>query len=391
MPVQPAVRTMELTVLMPCLNEADTVARCVRAARETLERLGIEGEVLVADNGSTDGSDRLAAEAGARVIRVAERGYGSALMAGIAAAKGRFVLMADADDSYDLTAMEPFIQRLRAGADLVQGCRLPAGGGRILPGAMPWLHRWIGNPLFTWLGRWWFRTPVHDTNCGMRAFRKELIQRLDLRCTGMEFANEMLIKAALHGARIEEVPVTLRPDGRRAHRPHLRTFRDGWRTLRFYLLFSPRWLFLAPGVGLLLAALGGWLAVLAGAEIGGRRLGLNAAIVASMLGVAGYQSVLFALLTKAFAINEGLLPMDRRMARFFEVMTLERGLLAGGAALTLGLGLVAAVLFRWLPEAWTATTERAAALVVVGSTAGALGFQTVLFSFFASLLGMKRR
>lgn len=382
---------MECTVLMPCLNEADTVARCVRTARETLDRLGIEGEVLVADNGSTDGSDRLAAEAGARVIHVPERGYGSALMAGIAAAKGRFVLMADADDSYDLTAMEPFIQRLRAGADLVQGCRLPAGGGQILPGAMPWLHRWIGNPLFTWLGRWWFRIPVHDTNCGMRAFRKELIQRLDLRCTGMEFANEMLIKAALHGARIDEVPITLRPDGRRAHRPHLRTFRDGWRTLRFYLLFSPRWLFLVPGLTLMVAGLGGWLAALVGVAFGGRSPGLNAVIVASMLGLAGYQSVLFALLTKAFAINEGLLPMDRRMARFFEVMTLERGLLAGGAALALGLVLVAAVLFRWAPEAWIATTERAAALAVVGSTIGALGFQTVLFSFFASLLGMKRR
>lgn len=384
---------MELTILMPCLNEADTVAGCVRKARASLARLGLEGEVLVADNGSTDGSPALAETAGARVIHVGERGYGSALMAGIEAARGDFILMGDADDSYDFGAIEPFVTRLREGWELVQGCRLPAGGGRVQPGAMPALHRWVGNPLFTWLARWWFRTPVHDTNCGLRAFRKDLIPRLDPRCTGMEFANEMLIKASLIGARIAEVPITLHPDGRQGRRPHLRTFRDGWRTLRFYLLFSPRWLFLMPGALLMFAGLAGWIAAATGVSVSGRELGLNAAILASALLLCGYQSVLFALLTKAFAINEGLLPMDRRMARFFRWMTLERGLIAGGLALAGGLGLLAWGIALWWngEDASGATSALLPRLAAVAGTLSTLGFQTILFSFFASLLGMHRR
>jgi glycosyltransferase involved in cell wall biosynthesis len=383
---------MELTILMPCLNEADTVATCVRKARATLERLGLEGEVLVADNGSTDGSVERAREAGARVIHVPERGYGNALLAGIAAARGRFVLMGDADDSYDFTAVEPFVRALREGADLVQGCRLPSGGGRVLPGAMPWLHRWIGNPLFTGLARWWFKTPVHDTNCGLRAFRRDWLEQLDLRCTGMEFANEMLIKAALHGARFAEVPITLHPDGRRARRPHLRTFRDGWRTLRFYLLFSPRWLFLVPGIALMLAGLAAWWAAAAGVTVAGRALGVNSSLAGAMLLLCGYQSVLFALLTKAFAINEKLLPMDRRMDRFFRVVTMERGLALGGLGLLAGLGLLGGALVRWWGgEADPTAVRHTTTLALVGATLGTLGFQTVLFSFFASLLGMHRR
>ncbi len=383
---------MELTILMPCLNEADTVATCVRKARATLERLGLEGEVLVADNGSTDGSVERAREAGARVIHVPERGYGNALLAGIAAARARFVLMGDADDSYDFTAVEPFVRALREGADLVQGCRLPSGGGRVLPGAMPWLHRWIGNPLFTGLARWWFKTPVHDTNCGLRAFRRDWLEQLDLRCTGMEFANEMLIKAALRGARFAEVPITLHPDGRRARRPHLRTFRDGWRTLRFYLLFSPRWLFLVPGIALMLAGWAAWWAAAAGVTVAGRALGVNSSLAGAMLLLCGYQSVLFALLTKAFAINEKLLPMDRRMDRFFRVVTMERGLALGGLGLLAGLGLLGWALVRWWGgEADPTAVRHTTTLALVGATLGTLGFQTVLFSFFASLLGMHRR
>ena len=383
---------MELTILMPCLNEADTVATCVRKARATLKRMGLHGEVLVADNGSTDGSVERAREAGARVIHVPERGYGNALLAGIAAARGRFVLMGDADDSYDFTAVEPFVRALREGADLVQGCRLPSGGGRVLPGAMPWLHRWIGNPLFTGLARWWFKTPVHDTNCGLRAFRRDWIEQLDLRCTGMEFANEMLIKAALHGARFAEVPITLHPDGRRARRPHLRTFRDGWRTLRFYLLFSPRWLFLVPGIALMLAGWAAWWAAAAGVTVAGRALGVNSSLAGAMLLLCGYQSVLFALLTKAFAINEKLLPMDRRMDRFFRVVTMERGLALGGLGLLAGLGLLGWALVRWWGgEADPTAVRHTTTLALVGATLGTLGFQTVLFSFFASLLGMHRR
>jgi glycosyltransferase involved in cell wall biosynthesis len=371
---------MELSIVMPCLNEADTIAACVAKALHSLAAAGVAGEVIVADNGSTDDSAALAAAAGARVVSVPARGYGNALMGGIEAARGRFILMGDADASYDFGAIGSFLARLREGWELVQGCRLPAGGGRVAPGAMPWLHRWIGNPLFTRLARWWFGSPVHDTNCGLRAFTKELYRRLDQRCTGMEFANEMLIKASLARARITEVPITLHPDGRKAHRPHLRTFRDGWRTLRFYLLFCPRWLFLVPGLGLMLLGVAGY------ALTGTARAGSLGLVVASLLLLCGYQSVLFAFLTKAFAINEGLLPMNRRMAAFFRVMTLERGLVAGAVALALGLaglGLAAGQ-----PPA---RSEGVLQLAVPAATLATLGFQTVLFSFFASLLGMHRR
>lgn len=371
---------IELTILLPCLNEADTVGICVSKAIESLKRLGIAGEVLVVDNGSTDGSAQIAASAGARVVTEPRPGYGQALMAGIKTAKGQYILMADSDDSYDLTAIEPFIQKLREGYDLVQGCRLPSGGGRIEPKAMPWLHRWIGNPLFTLLARWWFNCPVHDINCGMRAFRKDFIQSLDLRCTGMEFANEMIIKAVLYGGKIAEVPVVLRPDARHGRKPHLRTFRDGWRTLRFYLLYSPRWLFLVPG-SLLLTAGGICLAL--------PILGASINIVSSLLGMAasitGYQAILFALLTKAFAINEGLLPMDRHMEKFFRVMNLERGLLLSLLAITVGAG----VLILWLRSDDPMPTLTRYGLP--GATLCALGIQTWLFSFFASLLGLKRR
>ncbi len=375
---------MELSIVMPCLNEADTIAACVGKALRSLAALGVEGEVIVADNGSTDGSPELAAAAGARVVPVPARGYGSALMGGIEAAHGRFILMGDADDSYDFAAIEPFLAKLRDGWELVQGCRLPAGGGRVLPGAMPPLHRWVGNPLFTALARWWFGSPVHDTNCGLRAFTKDLYRRLDQRCTGMEFANEMLIKASLAHVRIAEVPITLHRDGRKAHRPHLRTFRDGWRTLRFYLLYCPRWLFLVPGLGLMLLGLAGY------ALAWQARPGTVLIVLASLLLLCGYQSVLFAFLTKAFAINEGLLPMNRRMATFFRMMTLERGLVAGALALLLGVvGLVVA----WLDLPGNAGVEpgEMLKLAIPAATLATLGFQTVLFSFFASLLGMHRR
>lgn len=229
------IHAIEVSVVMPCLNEADTLAACIAKARRALDGARISGEIVVADNGSTDGCSAIASELGARVVPVAVRGYGSALMGGIEAARGRFVIMGDADDSYDFGELPRFVEGLRAGTDLVQGCRLPGGGGRILPGAMPFLHRRWGNPMFSFLARRWFGAPVHDVYCGLRGFRKDLYHQLDLRCTGMEFATEMILKASLHGARIVETPITLHPDGRRAHRPHLRTFRDGWRTLRFFL------------------------------------------------------------------------------------------------------------------------------------------------------------
>ena len=232
---------------MPCLNEADTLEVCIQKAWRGLKAAGADGEVLVADNGSTDPSVQIAERCGARVVHVAEKGYGNALMAGIESAKGQFVIMGDADDSYDFQEIPCFVEKLRAGADLVQGCRLPAGEGIVKRGAMPFLHRWWGNPMFSLLARVWFGAPIHDVYCGLRGFRKDFHQTLLQRCTGMEFATEMIIKASLRMAKIEEVPITLHPDGRKAHAPHLKTFRDGWRTLRFFLMCSPKWVFLLPG------------------------------------------------------------------------------------------------------------------------------------------------
>ena len=253
---------LELSVVMPCLNEAETLAGCIEAARQALHEHKIVGEIIVADNGSTDGSQRIAARLGACVVEVGEQGYGSALMAGIAAARGRFVIMGDADGSYDFLEIPKFVDKLRAGFDLIQGCRLPSGGGTVLPHAMPFLHRWWGNPMLSRVARWWFRTPIHDVYCGLRGFSKELYERLGQRCTGMEFAVEMIVKSQLYGAHITELPVTLHPDGRTSHAPHLRTFRDGWRTLRFFLMYSPRWLFLVPGAVLVgLGVLGYGLAL----------------------------------------------------------------------------------------------------------------------------------
>jgi len=383
---------LELSVVMPCLDEADTLEVCITKAQRAMREHGIAGEVVIADNGSRDGSPEIARRLGARVVPVPERGYGAALMGGIEAARGRFVLMGDADDSYDFLELPKFVEGLRAGHELVQGCRLPSGGGRVLPGAMPPLHRWLGNPLLSLLVRVMFRAPVSDTYCGMRGFTRELYERLGQRCTGMEFATEMIIKASLQGARIAEVPITLHPDGRRRHGPHLRTFRDGWRTLRFFLLNSPRWLFLVPGLVLLGLGGLGYALALPGARLGGANLDAHTLLVASLALLLGYQSILFAIFSKTFAISEGLLPEDPRLSRFFEVVNLERGLVLGVGALLAGLGLIGHTFLEWRALDYGpldyATTMRT---VIPGVTLAALGFQTVLSGFFVSILGMARR
>lgn len=382
---------LELSVVMPCLDEADTLGTCIAKAQRAMSEHGIRGEVIVADNGSRDGSTEIAEQAGARVVHVAERGYGSALMGGIAASRGRIVLMGDADDSYDFLEIPAYVDKMRDGYDLVQGCRLPRGGGRVLPGAMPFLHRWLGNPLLSALVRLMFGAPVTDTYCGMRAFSRKLYDRLDQRCTGMEFATEMIIKSTLYDARIGEVPITLHPDGRRAHGPHLRTFRDGWRTLRFFLLFSPRWLFLVPGLLMILVGLAGYATVLPGLRIGGVELGAHSLLVASLAILLGYQSLLFAVFSKTFAITTGLLPEDRRMSRFFEIVNLERGLLVGCGSLVLGIGLIGIAAREWQLEGFGpldyAQTMR---WVIPGVTLAAVGFQTILSGWFVSILGMNR-
>jgi len=383
---------VELSVVIPCLNEADTLGTVIRKAQTAFEACGVRGEVVVADNGSDDGSRRIAEDLGARVIPVAERGYGSALMGGIAAAHGRYVLMGDADDSYDFLEIPKFVGPLREGFELVQGCRLPRGGGTVMPGAMPFLHRWFGNPLLSALARGMFGVPVTDAYCGMRAFTKELYARLDQRCTGMEFATEMIIKASLHHARTAEVPITLHPDGRVAHGPHLRTFRDGWRTLRLFLLFSPRWLFLVPGLLLMLVGVVGYALALPGVTVLGARLDAHTLLAASLALLMGFQSVLFAILGKTFAIREGLMPPDPRMDRFFRIATLERGLLIGLLALASGVAMIAVTAWAWRtagfgPLDYSQTMRR----VIPGVTLAALGFQTMLSGFFVSILGMKRR
>ncbi len=382
----------ELSLVLPCLNEADTLASCLEKAQKALTLHGISGEIIVADNGSSDASPEIARRCGARLVAVAERGYGSALAGGIAAARGRYVLMGDADDSYDFGELPRFVAELRAGADLVQGCRLPAGGGRVLPGAMPFLHRRIGNPLVTAMLRRMFKSRLHDAYCGMRAFRTEFQRGLDQRCTGMEFALEMLVKAALRGARVAEVPITLHPDGRRSHGPHLRSFRDGWRSVRFFLMWSPRWLFLYPGFLLVAAGLLGYALALPGLAVFGAELDAHTLLFASLLVLMGYQSVLFALLSKTFATSEGLLPEDPRLTRLFEWLRLETGLLLGGAALALGALLLALALGDWRDANFgDLDYARTMRLVIPGVTLAALGFQTVLWSFFVSILGMGRR
>jgi glycosyltransferase involved in cell wall biosynthesis len=377
---------------MPCLNEADTLAACIGKARRAIEQLRIPAEILIADNGSTDGSQRIAEEAGARVVPVASRGYGNALMGGIAAARGKYVIMGDADDSYDFLEIGKFVEHLRQGHDLVQGCRLPWGGGTVKPGAMPFLHRWWGNPMFTLLSRWWFRAPVHDIYCGLRGFTKAYYDTLDMRCTGMEFATEMIIKSSLRRANMSEVPITLHPDGRKAHAPHLKTFRDGWRTLRFFMLYSPRWLFLVPGLLLILFGLIGYALAMPGVTLGGVTFDAHTLLFSSLGVVSGYQAVLFALFTKTFAVNEGLMPPDERLERFYKVATLERGLIAGGIVLLLGLGLLAAALNQWrLASFGRLNYAETMRLVIPGAMLTTVAIQTICSSFFVSLLGMQRR
>jgi len=383
---------MKTSIVMPCLNEADTLEVCIQKAFRGIDDSGVEGEVVVADNGSTDGSIAIAERLGARVVRVPEKGYGSALMGGIAVASGEFVIMGDADDSYDFLEVPKFVEKLQAGADLVQGCRLPAGGGTVKPGAMPFLHRWWGNPMFSFLVRLWFGAPIHDVYCGLRGFRKDFQQSLEQRCTGMEFATEMIIKSSLRGAKIAEVPITLHPDGRKAHAPHLKTFRDGWRTLRFFLMCSPKWLFLLPGFLLVFFGILATAVALPGITIGPATFDAHTLLFGSLAFILGYQAIVFAIMTKAFAVGEGLMPKDRRLEGFFRVATLERGLIFGGVAFLGGLVLLIGAILQWTQAGFGVLDYgHTMRWVIPGATLAALGFQTMLFSFFISMMGINRK
>lgn len=335
---------VELTILMPCLNEAETVANCVRKARGFLERTRIKGEVLVADNGSSDGSVDLATQAGARVIHIAQKGYGSALIGGIDASQGKFVIMADADDSYDFGKLDGFVERLREGNDMVIGHRFQGG---IRPSAMPFLHRYLGNPALSFVGRLLFSSRIGDFHCGLRGVNREAVLRLALQAPGMEFATEMIVKATLAGWRIAEIPTVLSPDGR-SRAPHLRSWRDGWRHLRFLLMMSPRWLMLYPGACLVLVGTISELSILRGPiVVNGIGFDIHTMLYASGAIILGVQLVLFATLARAVGVLKNVLPMTTQLGRFLRVFTLERGILAGLLLALVGLGLAVYSVETW--------------------------------------------
>ena len=382
-----APTAVEISIVMPCLNEVETLATCIEKARRAIETEGLAAEIIVADNGSTDGSQDLARELDVRVVEVARKGYGSALIGGIDAARGKYVIMGDADDSYDFSAIKPLVDRLREGYDLVMGNRF-AGG--IEPGAMVWSHRWVGNPMLTAISRLFFHTPVGDMHCGLRGFRKDAYERLHLQATGMEFASEMVIKASLQRMRITEVAVTLSPDGR-SRPPHLRTWRDGWRHLRFMLLFSPRWLFLYPGLVLFAAGIALSVLLLPGPlRVGGARLDIHTLLVAGFLALLGYQLVLFAIFTKFFAIRVGFHPPHPALQKVFRYVTLEVGLVAGALMVLGGLLTLVIAVASWSASGFgnldPSTTMRQVITAVVLT---ALGTQTVFASFFMSILGIE--
>jgi glycosyltransferase involved in cell wall biosynthesis len=378
---------LELTILMPCLDEAATVATCVAKARSFLERCGLQGEVVVADNGSRDDSVARAEAAGARVVRVPERGYGAALRAGIEAARGRYVIMGDADDSYDFSRLEGFVEKLRAGYPLVMGNRFRGG---IRAGAMPPLHRYLGNPVLSFVGRLFFHTGVRDFHCGLRGFDRARALELDLRTPGMEFASELVVKASLAGWRIAEVPTTLDPDGR-GRPPHLRSWRDGWRHLRFLLLFSPRWLFLYPGFGLL--ALGLVLTSMlyfAPLQIRGAGLDIHTMLYAASASLLGLQLCLFALFARVSAQAAGLLPRQPVLERLMSIVTLERGLLGGLAIALCGLAWSAAAFWEWREAGFGALDPRVVMRDTIPASALIVGgMEIMLASFLLSVLRLR--
>ncbi len=380
---------LELSIVMPCLNEVETVGLCVGKAMRFLHENAIAGEVIVADNGSTDGSQNLAEQLGARIVNVPEKGYGAALMGGIVAARGAYVIMGDSDDSYDFTNLMSFVKELRRGTDLVMGNRFRGG---IKRGAMPPLHRYLGNPVLTNIGRLFFPSPCGDFHCGLRGFSKVAAVRMDLRTTGMEFASEMVVKAALLNMRVAEVPTTLSPDGR-SRPPHLRSWRDGWRHLRFLMLYCPRWLFFYPGLLFMSLGLALMLWLMPGTrQIGTIGLDVHTLVYAGLAVVIGFQAVIFSVLTKVYGVAEGFLPRDARLDSLFRFVTLEVGLAVGVILCALGLGGALFSVWDWSRQSFGGLEPTSMLRMVVPSAVFlTLGCQTVLSSFFLSILGIRRR
>jgi glycosyltransferase involved in cell wall biosynthesis len=379
---------IEVSVVMPCLNEQESIRQCIAMAKQGLERAGAAGEIVVADNGSTDGSQEIARGLGARVVDVPGKGYGAALMGGFQAARGEYVIMGDADGSYDFGHIEAFLERLRAGDDLIMGNRFKGG---IEEGAMPFLHRYLGNPVLSFIGRLLFPSSIGDFHCGLRGFRRSILPTLDLQSPGMEFASEMVVKATLNDLRISEVPTTLSPD-LRSRPPHLRTWRDGWRHLRFLLLFSPRWLFLYPGLALMAIGLVAMVALLPGElRIFGTGFDVHTLVYSSAMIVVGYQAILFAVFARIYATTSGFLPPKPWIEDLNEKVSLEAGALIGLGLVVAGLAMSVIALFTWGDTGFAQLDYRdTMRLVVPASTMLILGVQTVLASFFISILGIER-
>ena len=379
----------ELSVVLPCLNEARTLPACIAQIQRAISDHRIQAEIIVADNGSTDGSSEIATSLGARVASVPDRGYGNALMGGISAARGQYVIMGDADSSYDFGDIPKFLEQLRAGADLVMGNRFRGG---IQKGAMPFLHRTLGNPVLSFLGRLFFHAPCGDFHCGLRGFSMQAYRRMDLQTTGMEFASEMVVKASLFGMKIVEVPTTLAPAGR-DRPPHLQSWRDGWRHLRFLMMYSPRWSFLYPGLALMIGgtALALWL-LPRPRSVGSVTIDIHTLLYAIMGILIGFQMVTFSVFTKVFAITEKLMPEDSRMNWLFRHFRLETGLVAGGLLIAAGLGLAVYSLFLWDAHNFgPMDPERLVRVVASTIVLFTMGVQICLASFFLSILGLRRK
>ncbi len=373
---------------MPCLNEIETLEICIQKAARFLKENRIDGEIIIADNGSTDGSQELAKRSGAKVIEVNAKGYGNALMGGITFAQGQYIIMGDSDDSYDFSRLEQFLEKLREGYDLVMGNRFKGG---IKPGAMPPLHKYLGNPVLTGIGRLFFRCPCTDFHCGLRGFNRNSILRLNLVTTGMEFASEMVIKASLFGMHIAEVPTVLSPDGR-TRSPHLRSWRDGWRHLRFMLLYSPRWLFLYPGLFLMISGLVVGVRLMFGTIlINSISFDVQTLLFVSTAIILGYQSVLFAFFSKIFAVNEGLLPQDFYLHQLSRYFSLEIGILIGLFLFMTGIAGAVAAVFYWEEfSSFGKLDPRISLRIIIPSVTGIiLGMQTIFGSFFISFLDLK--
>ncbi len=387
-----ATDALEVSILMPCLNEAETLGACIQKSQQAIAAHHLKAEILVADNGSSDGSVEIAKKLGVQVIHVPMQGYGAALMAGIEAARGTYIVMGDADDSYDFGALLPFIEKLRAGYDIIMGCRLPSGGGTIMPGAMPWLHRWLGNPVLSGIGRLFFRSPVVDFHCGLRAFRRKAILALSLQTIGMEFASEMVIKATLQGLRFAEVPITLYKDGR-SRPPHLRSWRDGWRHLRFMLVYSPSWLFFIPGSTLVLVGTTfGSILLVSPVHLFGLGFDTNTLLVCAMLVLIGFNLMAFAMFAKVFAMSQGLLPEDPRFNKLFRTITLEMGILVGLCLTLMGSGLLVWSVVYWGRFHFGALSyPDSLRIVIPGVMACTLGIEVIFSSFFLSTLGLRRK